>query len=135
MVSAWWTGPSLCKLVMCITQVHIAFIMNTNAGKIVKVKGHVYHVEKSVIEVVLAFIYQSRFMDYQNTFETTEEPDYLVLLLDNVAVGILQSKEWFQWDNASTPHQARTVLIFRVQPQVTFKNKTYFQDLLRVLKC
>jgi hypothetical protein len=35
----------------------------------------------------------SIFTDYENTFKTTEEPDYLVDLLDNAAVGVLQSKE------------------------------------------
>ena len=74
---------------MCYVEVHITFIMNTVAGKVIKVKGYVYHVDKSVIEVISAFLCQSCFMDYQNTFKTTEKPDYLVDLLDDVAVCVL----------------------------------------------
>jgi fatty acid synthase subunit beta len=75
-----------------------------------------------VIEVVSAFLYRGRFTNYdsENTFETTEEPDYLVDLLDDVAVGVLQSKVWFEWDDQSVPLQlAGTALFFRVQSQVT----------------
>jgi fatty acid synthase subunit alpha len=79
--------------------------------------------------VVSSFLYRGRFTDYENTFETTEEPDYLIQLPDDAAVGVLQSKEWFEWDDESTPLQAGTGLIFRVQSQVTFKDKTSYRDV------
>jgi fatty acid synthase subunit alpha len=75
----------------------------------------------------LAFLYRGCFTDYENTFETTKEPDYIVDLLDDVAVGVLQSKEWFEWDNEAVPLQAGTALIFRVQSEVTFKDKTSYR--------
>ena len=65
--------------------------------------GHVYRQGKAVIEVVSAFLYRGRFVDYYNTFETTEEPDYMVDLSDDAAVGVLQSKDWFEWDNEAKP--------------------------------
>ncbi|KAJ6507041.1 hypothetical protein C8R45DRAFT_1176709 [Mycena sanguinolenta] len=40
---------------------------------------------KPVIEVVSAFLYRGRFTNYENTFETTEEPDYIVTLDTNAA--------------------------------------------------
>ena len=58
------------------------------------------------------FIY---FKDYVNTFKTTEEPDYLVQLPEDAAVGVLQSKERFEWDDESSPLHAGTALIFRDQ--------------------
>ncbi|KAF7311699.1 Fatty acid synthase subunit alpha [Mycena indigotica] len=58
---------------------------------------------KPVIEVVSAFLYRGRFTDYENTFETTEEPDYVVKLETDAAVGVLQSKEWFEWIDESKP--------------------------------
>jgi fatty acid synthase subunit beta len=73
--------------------------MNTDAGKVVKVRGHVYREDKPVIGVVSSFLYRGRFTDHENTFETTEEPDYLIQLPDDAAVDVLQSKEWFEWDN------------------------------------
>src|ERR1700691_6645324 len=124
MTSGWWTEPSPCKSVTYAKQ---RLTLLTDTGKVVKVKGHVYRAGKPVIEDVSAFLYRGRFTDYENTFETTEEPDYLVDLPDAGAVGVLQSKEWFEWDNESVPLQAGTALTFRVQPQVSFKDKTSYQ--------
>ena len=39
-------------------------------------------------------------------------------LLNDAAVGVLQSKEWFEWDDESVPLNTGTALIFRVQSQV-----------------
>ena len=63
-------------------------------------------------------------MDYENTFETTEEPSYLVTLDTDANVGVLQSKEWFEWQNRSSPLLAGISLIFRVRSQVSFEDKT-----------
>ncbi|KDR66848.1 hypothetical protein GALMADRAFT_216738 [Galerina marginata CBS 339.88] len=82
-----------------------------------------------VIEVVSAFLYRGRFVDYENTFDTTEEPDYSVLLENDAAVGILHSKEWFDWENSASPLLAGTTLIFRIQSQVAFKDRTAFRNM------
>jgi fatty acid synthase subunit alpha len=97
---------------VCYSEARIASVTNTDAGKVVKVKGHVYRAGTPVIEVVSAFLYRGRFTDYENTFETTEEPDYLVDLFDDAAVGVLQPKEWFDWDDQSVPLQAGIALFF-----------------------
>jgi fatty acid synthase subunit alpha len=114
---------------VCKAEARIVSVTNANEGKIVKVKGHVYREGKPVIEVVSAFLYRGQFSDYQNTFENTEEPDYLVELPNDAAVGVLQSKEWFQWDNDSKPLLAGTSLIFRIEWQVSFKDKTSYRDV------
>jgi fatty acid synthase subunit alpha, fungi type len=114
---------------VCKAEARIVSVTNANEGKIVKVKGHVYRDGHPVIEVVSAFLYRGRFSDYQNTFETTEEPDYSVELPNDAAVGVLQSKEWFEWDNESKPLLAGTSLIFRIEWQVSFKDKTSYRDV------
>ncbi|KAF8969171.1 fatty acid synthase [Flammula alnicola] len=90
----------------------------------VKVKGYVSRRGQRVIEVVSAFLYRGRFSDYENTFDTTEEPDYSVTLETDADVGVLQSKEWFEWENESSPLLAGASLIFRIQSQVFFKDRT-----------
>ena len=77
------------------------------------------------------FLYRGRFKfsHYQNKFEITEELDYNVTLQNDVAVGVLQSKEWFEWDDETKPLQAGTYLLFRIQSQVSFKNKTSYRDI------
>ncbi|KAG5646963.1 hypothetical protein DXG03_001686 [Asterophora parasitica] len=114
---------------VCKAKAHIVSVTNANEGKIVKVKGHVYRGEEQVIEVVSAFLYRGRFVDYENTFETTEEPDYNVPLETDAAVGVLQSKEWFEWDDDSKPLLAGTSLIFRIRSQVSFKDKTNYRNV------
>ncbi|KAJ6512975.1 fatty acid synthase [Mycena sanguinolenta] len=114
---------------VCKAEAHIVSVANTDAGKVVKVKGHVFRAGKPVIEVVSAFLYRGRFTDYENTFETTEEPDYIVTLDTDAAVGVLQSKEWFEWIDESKPLLAGTSLIFRVKSKVSFKDKTSYRDV------
>jgi len=105
---------------VCRAEARIISVMNANEGKIVKVKGHVYRDGKPVIEAVSAFLYRGRFIDYPNTSETT---DYLVELVDDAAVDVVQSKEWFLWDDAPKPLLASTLLLFRIEWHVSFKDK------------
>ncbi|TFK33214.1 fatty acid synthase [Crucibulum laeve] len=114
---------------VCKAEARIISVVNASEGKIVKVKGYVYRDTQPVIEVVSAFLYRGRFTDYENTFDTTEEPDYLVPLATDADVGVLQSKEWFEWLNDSSPLLAGTSLIFRIQSQVSFKNKTAYKNV------
>ncbi|KAF8656258.1 hypothetical protein AX16_002694 [Volvariella volvacea WC 439] len=114
---------------VCSAQARIVSVTNANEGKIVKVKGHVYRDSTPVIEVVSSFLYRGRFADYENTFETIEEPDYLVSLEDDAAVGVLQSKEWFEWDSSESPLQAGTPLVFRIQSQISYKDRTNYKNL------
>ncbi|KAH0585247.1 hypothetical protein H2248_008491 [Termitomyces sp. 'cryptogamus'] len=114
---------------VCKAKARIVSVINTDAGKVVRVKGHVYRGGEQVIEVVSAFLYRGRFIDYENTFETAEEPDYTVPLETDAAVGVLQSKEWFEWDDESTPLVAGTSLIFRIRSQMSFKDKNSFQNV------
>jgi fatty acid synthase subunit beta len=113
---------------VCRAEARIVSVTNANEGKIVKVKGHVYRGRQPVIEVVSAFLYRGRFTDYENTFETTEEPSYAVTLETDADVGVLQSKEWFSWESSS-PMLAGVTLIFRVRSQVSFKDKTSFKNV------
>ncbi|KAJ3738019.1 hypothetical protein EV360DRAFT_77216, partial [Lentinula raphanica] len=58
----------------------VVSVVNSGLGKLIKVKGHVCRDGKPVIEVVSAFLYCGVFTDYENTFETTVESDYIVTL-------------------------------------------------------
>jgi fatty acid synthase subunit alpha len=114
---------------VCKAEARIISVINASEGKIVKVKGFVYRQGQRVIEVVSSFLYRGRFSDYENTFDTTEEPDYVVPLQSDADVGVLQSKEWFGWENESSPPLAGTSLIFRIQSQVSFKDRTAYRNV------
>ena len=113
---------------VCRSEARIISVVNSNEGKVVKVKGYVRRLGQPVIEVVSSFLYRGRFVDYENTFEITEEPDYLLPLETDAAVGVLQSKEWFEWE-CESPLLAGTSLIFRIQSQVSFKDKAVYNSV------
>ena len=114
---------------ICRPEARIVSVTNSSEDKIVKVKGHCYRNNQPVIEVVSSFLYRGHFIDYKNTFDTTEEPDYLVHLESDVDVGVLQSKEWFEWDEMSPSLLAGTSIIFHIQSQVSFKGKTAYRNV------
>ncbi|KAF8843701.1 hypothetical protein BDN67DRAFT_963867 [Paxillus ammoniavirescens] len=113
----------------CIADARIASVKNTDAGKAVQVKGHVFRDGQPIIEVESSFLYRGRFTDYANTFETVDEPDYVVELSDDAAVGVVQSKEWLSWEDQTLHPKAGMTLVYRVQSQVTFKDKTSYRDV------
>ena len=114
---------------VCKAEAKIVSVINANEGKIVKVKGHVYRKGERVIEVVSAFLYRGTFTDYENTFEITEEPDYLVPFDNAAAIGVLESKEWHDWDDESFSPSVGTPLIFRIRSRISFKDKTTYREL------
>lgn len=99
----------------------ILVVTNNDSGKTVTVTGHVLRNDEPVIEVRSSFLYRGRFSD-EDTFQILDEPDFVVELDDPSAVGILQSKEWFDWDNDAKPLLPGTKLIFHVQTEVAYKN-------------
>jgi len=113
---------------VCRAEARIVSVTNANEGKIVKVKGYVCREGAKVIEVVSSFLYRGRFLDFENTFETFEEPDYIVPFTTDADVGVLQSKEWFHWDH-SKPLSAGTSLIFRIHSQVSFKDQNSYRNV------
>ena len=90
----------------CIADAHISSVKNTDTGKAVQVKGCVFRDSKPTIEVSSSFLYHDRFSDFENTFETVDEPDYVVKLPDAAAVSVIESKEWLAWENNSQPIKA-----------------------------
>ncbi|KAL4066936.1 hypothetical protein J3A83DRAFT_4165578 [Scleroderma citrinum] len=113
----------------CIADARISSVKNTDTGKAVQVKGRVFRDGEPIIEVTSSFLYRGRFTDFENTFETVDEPDYVVELSDDAAVGVVQSKEWLAWEDESQPIKAGVTLVFRVRSQVTFKDKTSYRDV------
>ncbi|KZW02887.1 fatty acid synthase [Exidia glandulosa HHB12029] len=108
---------------VCRAEARIVSVVNIDSGKAVKVTGHVICDSKPVIEVTSSFLYRGRFDDFANTFEIVEEPEYIVKLETDAAVGVLSSKEWFQWE-ASSPLLVGTSLVFKVQSETRFRDKS-----------
>lgn len=112
---------------VCYAEAYAAAVINGDAGKTVRVKGYIYRDGRPIIECSSAFLYRGRFTEFDSTFELIEEPDYLVHLPTDADVGVLRSKEWFEWDDEAKPLQAGASIIFRVKSDVTYRNKTCYK--------
>ncbi|KAI0033531.1 fatty acid synthase [Vararia minispora EC-137] len=114
---------------ICHAEAEVKAVVNGSAGKTVRVQGYVLCEGAPVMEVESAFLYRGRFTDFENTFETIEEPDYIVKLSSDADVGVLQSKEWFSWDDETKPLLAGTSLIFRLKSEVTYKDFVSYRSV------
>ncbi|KAJ3540249.1 hypothetical protein NM688_g6254 [Phlebia brevispora] len=114
---------------VCKAEARIISVANTDAGKAVKVKGIVSRGDEPVIEVISSFLYRGTFNDFDNTFELTDSPDYVVELPDEASVGVLKAKEWFDWADETKPLLPGTTLVFRVKSEATFRNKTCYKSV------
>ncbi|KAF8271214.1 fatty acid synthase [Lactarius quietus] len=114
---------------VCRAEAKVVAVVNGDSGKTVRVTGHVLCEGKPVIEVQSAFLYRGRFTDYENTFETIDEPDYTVELATDADVGVLLSKDWFEWSDEAQPLKAGTRLIFRLRSEVTYKDKVNYRSV------
>ena len=110
------------------TEAKISSVINTDAGKAVKVIGNIVHKGKPVIEVTSSFLYRGRFTDYENTFEIVQEPDYLVEYPTDASILVLLSKEWFE-HYKEQPFTPGTSLIFRLKSEITFKSKVSYHSI------
>ncbi|KAF8287734.1 HSP70-domain-containing protein [Clavulina sp. PMI_390] len=93
----------------CTSEAQILSVANSDSGKTVSVVGKVLRDGVSIIEIKSSFLYRGRFADFENTFETIDEPDYVVELNNAADVG--------------------TKLIFRVQTELAYKNKSTFSGV------
>ena len=73
-------------------------------------------------------MYHGCFQDYENTFEVINEPDYAVSIKDAPTVGVLRSKEWFDWEDETKPLLPSS-LIFHMQTEVMYKDKSNFSSI------
>jgi fatty acid synthase subunit alpha, fungi type len=114
---------------ICRAEAKVVAVVNSDSGKTVRVAGHVLCEGKPVIEVQSAFLYRGRFTDYENTFEIIDEPDYTVELASDGDVGVLLSKDWFEWADETKPLTTGARLIFRLRSEVTYKDKVNYRSV------
>jgi len=113
----------------CSAEARVVSVINSDSGKTVKVKGYVLRRGEPVIEVTSAFLFRGRFRDFENTFETVDETDYVIELGRPTSVGILQSKPWFEWDDDSVALDIGSVLTFKTKTELRYKDKGIFSSV------
>ena len=69
-------------------EANIASVINTDAGKAVKMIGNIIREGNPVIEVT-SFLSRDRFTVYENTFEIVQEPDHVAEYPNDAPIGVL----------------------------------------------
>lgn len=102
---------------------------NSDSGKTVKVKGAVLRNGEPVIEVTSVFLYRGAFSDYPNTFEIVEDYPYSVDVKSPADVFALQGKTWFEWSTPAKPLLPGTRLIFKIDSEYDFKDRSTYSEV------
>jgi hypothetical protein len=105
-------GSGPLKAGICCTEARVVDVVNGDPGKTVRVSGHVLCEGNPVIKVQSVFFFRGHFTGYENTFEAIGEPDYTVKVATDADVGVLLSKDWFEWADKSKLLTAGTHPIF-----------------------
>ncbi|KAI7866261.1 fatty acid synthase [Spinellus fusiger] len=116
------------------TYAHINAIVNNDSGKMVEVKGLIVRDNKPVLEVTSQFLYRGQFDDFKHTFERKTETPMEVLLEKSKDIAVLKAKEWIEWSEELDDYELTPgcSLIFRLNTEVKFKNKTVFSSVKTV---
>ncbi|GAA5980800.1 hypothetical protein JCM11641_002656 [Rhodosporidiobolus odoratus] len=120
----------------------IESVSNSDTGKTVAVRGTVYLVSSAeekgkdaatervpVLEVTSSFFYRGKFTDYEQTFSRAAAPTYSVPIKTPETLAVLQSKEWFQWDDDAKLLEVGTTLQFRTESSYVFADKSSYSSV------
>ncbi len=119
----------------------IESVTNSDSGKTVSVKGTVFlesraadkgkavQAKTAVLEVSSSFLYRGKFTDYAQTFSRVESPTYAVDVATPETLAVLQSKEWFQWDNDESPLTQGTTLHFKTESHYVYADKSSYSKV------
>ncbi|AAS52769.2 AER085Cp [Eremothecium gossypii ATCC 10895] len=106
----------------------IKSVVNQENGKLVEVVGTIKKSGKPVIEVTTSFLYRGKYSDFENTFQKSTDPVYVIQINSPKDIAVLKSKEWLHFDNDKIDLLGRT-LTFETETEVTFKNRTVFSSV------
>ncbi|GAA5987569.1 hypothetical protein JCM5350_006044 [Sporobolomyces pararoseus] len=92
-------------------------VTNSDTGKTVAVK------------VSSSFFYRGKFIDYAQTFSRVDSPTYSVPIKSAEALAVLQSKEWFEWDDEPNPLSVGTDLHFKVDSSYVYADQSSYPSV------
>ncbi|KAK4702957.1 hypothetical protein P7C70_g3267, partial [Phenoliferia sp. Uapishka_3] len=133
-------SPTLAPGDLVTSTSRIESVTNSDSGKTVSVRGTVYLLSSAaskgketseripVLEVTSSFLYRGAFTDYAQTFSRVPSPAYDLPLKTPEALAVLQSKEWFSWDNDSAPLTVGTTLQFRTESSYVWADKSSYAE-------
>lgn len=136
-------APTLSPGDLVTSTSRIESVTNSDSGKTVSVRGTVYLLASAssdskgkeqatrvpVLEVTSSFLYRGKFTDYAQTFSRVASPTYALELKTPESLAVLQSKEWFQWDDDRTPLTLGTTLRIRTESNYVYSDKSSYAEV------
>ncbi|MCJ1282192.1 beta subunit of fatty acid synthetase [Xylographa opegraphella] len=96
------------------TVTRVVTLINQNAGKLVKVEGHIFKDGKPVIEITSEFLIRGTYDDNEDTFERVEELPVEIYLESPKDVAVLKARKWVHFHDENVELLQRK-LVFRLQ--------------------
>ena len=96
------------------TITRVVTLVNQNAGKLVKVEGHIFKDGQPVIEITSEFLIRGAYEDDEDTFERIEELPVEIYLESPKDVAVLKAKKWLQFHDEHVELLQRK-LVFRLR--------------------
>lgn len=109
---------------VCKAEAQIASVINSDTGKASRLLDTSSAIPSSSLKSLPSY---TVVISPTTKTPSTSWPGYLVPLTSGAAVSVLQSKEWFEWFDATNPLQANTSLVNRLKSEITFKNKSSYR--------
>ena len=110
------------------TITRVVTLVNQNAGKLVKVEGHVFRDDQPVIEITSEFLIRGTYEDDEDTFEQVEEAPVEIYLKSPKDVAILKAKRWLHFHDEDIELLQRK-LIFRLHTVSRFCGDGKFSSI------
>ncbi|MCJ1378643.1 beta subunit of fatty acid synthetase [Xylographa soralifera] len=110
------------------TITRVVTLVNQNAGKLVKVEGHIFKDGKPVIEITSEFLIRGTYDDNEDTFERIEEFPVEIYLESPKDVAVLKAKKWLQFHDEHIELLQRK-LVFRLHTVSRFHGSGTFSSI------
>ncbi|MCJ1389647.1 beta subunit of fatty acid synthetase [Xylographa bjoerkii] len=106
----------------------VVTLVNQNAGKLVKVEGHIFKAGQPVIEITSEFLIRGTYDDNEDTFERAEEAPVEIYLESPKDVAVLKAKKWLQFHDEHVELLQRK-LVFRLHTVSRFGGHGPFSSI------
>ena len=110
------------------TITRVVSLINQNAGKLVKVEGHIFKDGRPMIEISSEFLIRGTYDDNEDTFERVEEPPVEIHLESPKDVAVLKAKKWLRFHDEDIELLQRKI-VFRLHTVSRFGGKGPFSSI------
>ena len=110
------------------TSARVSSIKIDDSGKLVEISCTISRDNQEAMRVISRFLFRGTFVDFDSTFERTEEKPYELKLSSPKDFAVLTSKSWFK-PLADKVDLSDATLIFHLQTSIGYKSKNVYRNV------